>query len=434
MQNLDIFHGNDQSNFPKSKKITKNNNSNNTKAKIILEEKDEKQYHPSNFFEDTNYDGDTLFQQDDDIIYLFDDDTDNLTNENNNNNTCSNNVYQKPIKNNFHTMGFPNNSKMILEQHNTENSESDYKNLENFIDNLDQEGPNPSDQNFESKVAQANRSKGKDEDDLPDKKTYKTQYIQHKGLQTSLKLDSEKSKKWVYIRGKQFRRYQFDITESCLFNNTIVSVPTGLGKTFIATNIILNYYLWFPKGKIFFLAPTRPLIKQQLKSLQNIKRITKTDIQEISGEIAENKRAPIYRNSSIFFATPQTIQNDLIKNKIINKKEIILLVIDEAHKTTGDFAYNKILKEIFDQEPKSGVRVIGLSATPGSEEKRIQELIRNLRTSRLEHRNDTDLGVSKFIKGTTELEITCQQNNSIHSFVEYIDSAMAFMVMRLKEL
>jgi len=40
----------------------------------------------------------------------------------------------------------------------------------------------------------------------------------------------------------------------------LVCLPTGLGKTFIASMAIINFSRWFPKGKIFFLAPTRPLV------------------------------------------------------------------------------------------------------------------------------------------------------------------------------
>jgi ERCC4-related helicase len=44
--------------------------------------------------------------------------------------------------------------------------------------------------------------------------------------------------------------------------NTLVTLPTGLGKTFIASAVMFNYYRWFSDGKIFFLAPTRVLLKQ----------------------------------------------------------------------------------------------------------------------------------------------------------------------------
>lgn len=44
------------------------------------------------------------------------------------------------------------------------------------------------------------------------------------------------------------REYQFFITEKALFNNTLVCLPTGLGKTFIAAVVMYNFYRWFPEG------------------------------------------------------------------------------------------------------------------------------------------------------------------------------------------
>jgi ERCC4-related helicase len=46
--------------------------------------------------------------------------------------------------------------------------------------------------------------------------------------------------------------------------NTLVSLPTGLGKTLIAAVVMYNYYRWFPTGKVVFCAPTRPLVSQQI--------------------------------------------------------------------------------------------------------------------------------------------------------------------------
>jgi len=38
------------------------------------------------------------------------------------------------------------------------------------------------------------------------------------------------------------------MVQSCLFYNSLICLPTGLGKTFIALNVILNFYKWFIKG------------------------------------------------------------------------------------------------------------------------------------------------------------------------------------------
>lgn len=85
--------------------------------------------------------------------------------------------------------------------------------------------------------------------------------------------------KWVYPAVKTFRTYQFNIVRTALFENTLVTLPTGLGKTFIASTVMFNYYRWFTNGLIFFLAPTRPLVTQQVESFTNtITEVPITDI------------------------------------------------------------------------------------------------------------------------------------------------------------
>ncbi len=48
-------------------------------------------------------------------------------------------------------------------------------------------------------------------------------------------------------------------------HNTLVSLPTGLGKTLIAAVVMYNLQRWFPTGKAIFLAPTKPLVHQQVE-------------------------------------------------------------------------------------------------------------------------------------------------------------------------
>lgn len=46
------------------------------------------------------------------------------------------------------------------------------------------------------------------------------------------------------------RDYQFNISQAALFSNTLVVLPTGLGKTLIAAVVMYNYFRWFPEGEI----------------------------------------------------------------------------------------------------------------------------------------------------------------------------------------
>ena len=74
---------------------------------------------------------------------------------------------------------------------------------------------------------------------------------------------------WEFPAGERqsFRSYQHSICRTALFHNTLVSIPTGFGKTLIGAVTIRNLLRWFPRGQAVFMAPTRPLVQQQLSAV-----------------------------------------------------------------------------------------------------------------------------------------------------------------------
>lgn len=67
-------------------------------------------------------------------------------------------------------------------------------------------------------------------------------------------LDENAKDSWLFpVKGFEKRDYQLNISKSALFNNTLVLLPTGLGKTFIASVVIYNFLRWFPQSKIVFM-------------------------------------------------------------------------------------------------------------------------------------------------------------------------------------
>ena len=84
-----------------------------------------------------------------------------------------------------------------------------------------------------------------------------------------------------------------------------MTLPTGLGKTFIASTVMFNYHRWFKDGLIFFVAPTRPLVNQQIDAFSNlITEVPLLDIQELTGTHSKENRAKAYRSKRVFFMTP----------------------------------------------------------------------------------------------------------------------------------
>jgi len=60
--------------------------------------------------------------------------------------------------------------------------------------------------------------------------------------------DERAIRTWEYPRSldRPVREYQQSISEHALHANTLVCLPTGLGKTLIAATVIHNYLRWFP--------------------------------------------------------------------------------------------------------------------------------------------------------------------------------------------
>jgi len=84
----------------------------------------------------------------------------------------------------------------------------------------------------------------------------------------------------------------------------------------------------------------------------------------------------MWKTHSFFFATPQTVLRDL-ENGVVPVDKVTCVILDEAHKATGDFAYVRVIRII--DESKARYRIVGLSATPGQNRDKVNEIIRNLR-------------------------------------------------------
>lgn len=95
--------------------------------------------------------------------------------------------------------------------------------------------------------------------------------------------DSSSAKVWIYPSNYPIREYQLKISETALFQNTLVCLPTGLGKTFIASVVMYNFYRWYPSGKIVFMAPTKPLVAQQIEACYKVMGIPQTHMAELTG-------------------------------------------------------------------------------------------------------------------------------------------------------
>ena len=95
--------------------------------------------------------------------------------------------------------------------------------------------------------------------------------------------DAVAGQTWIYPTNYPLRNYQYHIVQKALFCNCLVCLPTGLGKTFIAAVVMLNFYRWYPNGRVVFLAPTKPLVSQQLEACYRVAGLPQRDAAEMTG-------------------------------------------------------------------------------------------------------------------------------------------------------
>ncbi|KAF9328704.1 hypothetical protein BG006_008165 [Podila minutissima] len=207
-------------------------------------------------------------------------------------------------------------------------------------------------------------------------------------------IDYEAIKTWQYPINYPKRDYQFNIIRHALFTNTLVSLPTGLGKTFIAAVVMLNYFRWFPKSKIIFMAPTKPLVNQQIEACFNICGIPQDVTAEMTGTTQAEARRAQWREKRLFFCTPHIVKND-ISSGICPAEDIVCLVIDEAHKASGNYAFATVIRAL--HPLNTSVRVLALSATPGSELNKVQQLVQTLKVARIEARTEDSFDLNKYM-------------------------------------
>ncbi len=184
------------------------------------------------------------------------------------------------------------------------------------------------------------------------------------------------------------RKYQIAMAEGCLKRDTLIILPTGLGKTVVALMVAAEV---LAKGrKVLITAPTKPLVDQHCMTFG--RWLKDVDISAINGNMAPERRCRIVEDSDMVISTPQAIANDL-ENGRYDLSKFGLVIYDEAHRGVGNYAFVKIA------EYNTGISM-GMTASPGSEYKKIVEICHNLSFVHIDMRTDMDPDVSPYVFDT----------------------------------
>lgn len=174
--------------------------------------------------------------------------------------------------------------------------------------------------------------------------------------------------------------------------NTLVVAPTALGKTIVA--VLVAAQILSQGKKVLFLAPTKPLAVQHGESFKKFLNMPEDEISIMTGALNWEKRKDSFANTKLISATPQAIQNDLVSERI-SLADFGLLVFDEAHKASGNYAYVFIAEQYM--KKAENPLILALTASPGAEEEKIQSICRNLFIKNVEIKTHEDEDVREYV-------------------------------------
>jgi len=197
------------------------------------------------------------------------------------------------------------------------------------------------------------------------------------------------------LRGIEPREYQKSIAETALKNNTLVVLPTGMGKTLISVLVGIERLEKCPGSQIMITAPTRPLNAQHKKSFERLTSISPEEIILITGKINPVEREQLYKKGRVIVSTPQCIENDL-KNGKLNLENFSFITFDECHRTVKDYAYTYVAKKYMEQA--KWPLILGLTASPGGSYEKIETIRENLFIESVEIRTESDGDVRPYVK------------------------------------
>ncbi|XP_076280664.1 endoribonuclease Dcr-2 isoform X2 [Lasioglossum baleicum] len=166
------------------------------------------------------------------------------------------------------------------------------------------------------------------------------------------------------------RPYQIDLYEVALKQNTIIYLPTGCGKTFIAVMLIkqLSAAIRRPYSEgrkhTVFLVNTVPLVLQQC---QYIRRMSGLSCGGYSGDMGvdfwKNEDWDKELEANQVLVMTSQILLDALCHGFIYLNRINLLVLDECHRAVNDHPMRQIMQLFEDCPEEEQPRVLGLTAT-----------------------------------------------------------------------
>lgn len=192
------------------------------------------------------------------------------------------------------------------------------------------------------------------------------------------------------------RAYQTRLAARATAEDLLVVLPTGLGKTVVAALAIAERLRLDPAAQAVVVAPTRPLVLQHADTLRALLALPEDAVACLTGRESPAKRAVRFHEARIVTTTPQGLAHDLDAGRVRLDRTAVL-VLDEAHRAVGEYAYVAVAKAFRAQGP--GGRLLGLTASPGGDRHRVREVQGHLAPIRVAALDESDPDVAAHVHG-----------------------------------
>ncbi|QLG28477.1 DEAD/DEAH box helicase [Halorarum halophilum] len=223
------------------------------------------------------------------------------------------------------------------------------------------------------------------------------------------------------------RRYQIRLAETAKRGDTLVCLPTGLGKTTVSL-LVTAHRLSEVGGKALLLAPTKPLVQQHAEFYREALAVPDDEIVVFTGDVKPADRAALWDDARVVIATPQVVENDLVGNRV-SLADVTHVTFDECHRATGDYAYVYIAERYHADAERP--LVTGMSASPGGDEEEILIVCENLGLDEVEVMTEADSDVSEY---TYDTDVQWEKIELPESVVEIRDALNEVISDRLEML
>lgn len=224
------------------------------------------------------------------------------------------------------------------------------------------------------------------------------------------------------------RAYQTAIAEHAETGNTLAVLPTGMGKTAVALLLAAKR---LDCGKILMLAPTKPLVEQHYRYFSQNLLLDEGDVVMITGETKPEKRVQLFTSSRFCAATPEAVKNDLIAERY-NLNDVSLLIVDECHHASGNYAYVFIAKRY--NETAENPLLLGMTASPGSDSEHVAEICSNLSIQIVESRTEDDPDVRPYVHEREMTYVTLELPEELWLAVSVLNSMIEDRISQLRAL